>query len=57
MNYVITDYAAKLMGKGARGPAQVGMLAFTGVSMVGLTKLNLAGPGVTETVKSLWRKQ
>jgi succinate dehydrogenase (ubiquinone) membrane anchor subunit len=57
MNYVITDYAAKLLGSGARGPARIGMLAFTGISVAGLTKLNLTGPGITETVKAMWRKQ
>ena len=57
MNYVITDYASKLLGNGARGPARMGMLAFTGVSVAGLTKLNLTGPGITETMKAMWRKQ
>jgi succinate dehydrogenase (ubiquinone) membrane anchor subunit len=54
MNYVITDYATKLLGAGARGPARICMAGFTGVTMVGLLKLNLSGPGITETVKSLW---
>ena len=57
MNYVITDYAAKLLGDGARGPARFGMVGFTGVSILGLLKLNLAGPGITQTVKSLWYKK
>jgi len=57
MNYVITDYAEKVFGKGARSGARVAMLAFTGVSMIGLTKLNVAGPGITETVKSIWYKK
>jgi succinate dehydrogenase (ubiquinone) membrane anchor subunit len=26
------------------------------VTYMGLMKLNLAGPGLTQTVKSLWRK-
>ena len=29
--------------------------AITGLTMVGLTKLNLQGPGLSESVKSLWR--
>lgn len=33
------------------------MLGATGITMAGLLKLNLAGPGVTESVKSLWRKK
>ena len=57
MNYVITDYAEKFIGAGARGPARIAMVGFTGISMIGLTKLNLTGPGITETIKSLWRKK
>jgi succinate dehydrogenase (ubiquinone) membrane anchor subunit len=54
MNYVITDYATKTLGAGARGPARVCMAGFTGITMIGLAKLNLTGVGITETVKSLW---
>ncbi len=54
MNYVITDYATKVFGSGARDPARAAMFAFTGITMFGLTSLNLNGPGITTTVKSLW---
>mmetsp|Transcript_12943 Transcript_12943/g.22785 ORF Transcript_12943/g.22785 Transcript_12943/m.22785 type:complete len:141 (-) Transcript_12943:339-761(-) len=56
MNYVMTDYVKKFIGKGAVGPARYIMLGATGVTMAGLLKLNLTGPGVTESVKSMWRK-
>ena len=36
------------------GTTRLGALAVTGVSILGLTKLNLAGPGLTPTVKKLW---
>lgn len=39
---------------GARGPARMAMAGFTGITMVGLLKLNITGPGITETVKSVW---
>lgn len=55
MNMVITDYAKKLGGKGAILPSRYAMLAFTGATLLGLLKLNLSGPGITETVKSFWR--
>jgi succinate dehydrogenase (ubiquinone) membrane anchor subunit len=32
------------------------MLGVTGVTILGLLKLNLTGPGITETYKSLWRE-
>jgi succinate dehydrogenase (ubiquinone) membrane anchor subunit len=55
-NYIITDYVPKLFGKAARGPARVIMLGITGLTTAGLLRLNLFGPGVTETLKTLWRK-
>jgi len=57
MNYVITDYATKMFGSSARGPARVCMAGITGITMIGLTKLNVSGPGITETVKSLWYRK
>ena len=39
------------------GPSRYIMLGATGITMAGLLKLNLSGPGVTESVKSLWRKK
>ena len=34
---------------------RVGLLGLTAVTVVGLLKLNLQGPGLTEAVKDLWR--
>ena len=56
MNYVITDYVPKLFSKAAVGPARAIMGGVTGATMLGLTKLNVEGPGITGTLKSLWRK-
>ena len=56
MNYVITDYVPKFLGKAARGPARAIMFGVTLVTAAGLLRLNLFGPGVTETFKQLWRK-
>ena len=33
------------------------MLGITGITLLGLLKLNLAGPGITESYKSLWRAE
>ena len=55
MNMVITDYAKKVAGKGAIGPARKGLAALTGLTTLGLFKLTMDGPGITETVKSFWR--
>ena len=56
MNYVITDYVPKLLSKAAVGPARAIMVGVTGATMLGLTKLNVEGPGITGTLKALWRK-
>ena len=55
MNQVITDYAKKVVGKGGIGPARLAMAGFTGVTTLGLLKLNLTGPGLIETVKGFWK--
>ncbi len=52
MNYVVTDYVPK----GSRGAARALVLATTVIAAAGILKLNLEGPGFTETIKSLWRK-
>lgn len=36
------------------GGTRAGALAITGISILGITKLNLAGPGLTPTIKKLW---
>lgn len=57
MNYVITDYVPKFLSKSALGPARMAMAGVTGVTVLGLTKLNLKGAGITATVKSMWYKK
>ena len=54
MTGVLTDYVPKL-SKGALGPSRALMLAFTGITVVGLLKYNLAGDGMTKSLKQLWR--
>eukprot|EP00904_Undaria_pinnatifida_P004800 jgi/Undpi1/144/HiC_scaffold_1.g00143.m1 len=51
MNYVISDYVPKPFRWQARGA----MLVASTVAALGLLKLNLTGPGMTETLKSTWR--
>jgi succinate dehydrogenase (ubiquinone) membrane anchor subunit len=51
MNYVVTDYVPK----GIRGAARWGVLGSSLVIAAGMLKLNVAGPGVTATVKALWK--
>jgi len=36
--------------------AILGLYLVTGISILGLLKINLCGPGLTESLKSLWRK-
>ena len=50
LNYVVSDYVPK----GARMPARYAVLASTAVMALGAAKLNVAGPGVSATVKKLW---
>ncbi|KXZ42626.1 hypothetical protein GPECTOR_129g556 [Gonium pectorale] len=52
MNAVVTDYFPKV----ARGPARLGVLGMSVVTYLGIMKVNLSGPGLTETVRGLWRK-
>ena len=33
------------------------MLGLTGIALVGLLKVNVAGPGITECVRQLWRQK
>ena len=56
MMNVISDYGAKIAGKGAVGPMRIAMTGITAMTTLGLLKLNLQGKGLTETVKSLWRR-
>lgn len=38
------------------GVARVGALASSSIMLLGLLKLNLMGPGLTASVKELWKK-
>eukprot|EP00892_Ulva_mutabilis_P006292 jgi/Ulvmu1/4034/UM019_0011.1 len=53
MNAVISDYIPYAY----RMPARYGLLGASGVAALGLLKLNLLGPGLTDTVRSLWRHE
>merc|ERR1712224_72599 len=55
MNLVGTDYVKKFVGKGAIMPFRMGMAGATGLTMVGLLKLNLAGQDITQTIVDFWR--
>eukprot|EP00600_Ochromonadales_sp_CCMP1393_P005373 CAMPEP_0174954486 /NCGR_PEP_ID=MMETSP0004_2-20121128/450_1 /TAXON_ID=420556 /ORGANISM="Ochromonas sp., Strain CCMP1393" /LENGTH=76 /DNA_ID=CAMNT_0016202303 /DNA_START=283 /DNA_END=513 /DNA_ORIENTATION=+ len=52
LNYVISDYVPKA----SRPIARAALLAATVVGAAGILKLNATGPGLTESIKSLWRK-
>jgi succinate dehydrogenase (ubiquinone) membrane anchor subunit len=50
LNYVISDYVPKAF----RTTARVGLVGATVVTLMGMLKLNLGGPGLTKTLTSLW---
>ena len=59
---LISDYAPLILGN-ALGKAlwvqnglRMAVTATTAFTIIGLTKLNLQGPGLAETFKSLWRE-
>jgi len=41
---------------GVQNALRGAVTATTAITVIGLTKLNLQGPGLTETIKSAWRK-
>ena len=51
MNGVISDYVPPSM----RSAVRVGWLGASVLMFAGFLRLNLAGDGVTETIKSVWR--
>lgn len=51
LNYVISDYVPKAI----RTTARVTLFGATVVTLMGILKLNLAGPGLTQTLTALWR--
>ena len=52
LNAIISDYLPKVV----QTPARFGLMGCTLVATAGLLKLNLTGCGLTESLKSLWRK-
>ncbi|CEG39294.1 protein [Plasmopara halstedii] len=52
MNNVISDYVPQSM----RTLARLGWLGATSLMFVGLLRVNLEGPGITEVVKTIWRE-
>eukprot|EP00891_Asterochloris_glomerata_P001130 jgi/Astpho2/1130/e_gw1.00021.123.1_t len=52
INSVLSDYVPKSV----MGASRVGALGVTAITLLGFAKLNLVGPGITPTVKKLWRK-
>ena len=53
LNYVISDYVPKAV----RGPARGLVLAITIITAAGLLKLNLQGPGLSNSIISLGSKK
>ncbi|OWZ20420.1 SDH4, succinate dehydrogenase subunit 4 [Phytophthora megakarya] len=52
MNNVISDYVPKNM----RTLVRLGWLGATSLMFLGLLRVNLEGPGITEVVKTVWRE-
>lgn len=52
ISHVIADYVPKAM----RNIARAGLFGASFILFSGLMKLNVSGPGLTETVKALWRQ-
>lgn len=44
------------LASGWAGVARVGALASSSIMLLGLLKLNLMGPGITASVRELWKK-
>eukprot|EP00968_Pinguiococcus_pyrenoidosus_P001546 scaffold69_cov248-Pinguiococcus_pyrenoidosus.AAC.40 len=56
LNYVVTDYLPKIFPASFFPAARIAVAGLTGITFLGLLKLNLMGPGLTATLKSLWKK-
>jgi succinate dehydrogenase (ubiquinone) membrane anchor subunit len=52
MNNVISDYVAKPNQPLAR----LAWLGVTGIMFLGILRNNIEGPGLTETIKTIWRE-
>ena len=51
LNAIISDYVPKALKVSAR----YSLLGITIITTVGLLKLNIFGPGVTDVIKNMWR--
>lgn len=51
-NACVTDYVPTRY----RAPVRAAVLGASAIAYLGIMKVNLSGPGLTETVKALWRK-
>lgn len=52
MNQVISDYVPKT----SQTLARVAWLGVTGIMFLGFLRTNIEGPGITETIKTIWRE-
>jgi succinate dehydrogenase (ubiquinone) membrane anchor subunit len=52
LNYIVSDYIPKTL----RSPARGALLVASIIAAAGILKLNIEGPGLTQTIKSLWLK-
>jgi len=52
-NYIISDYVPKA----SISLARYALMGVTGITILGLTKLNFEGPGLVESFKSVWREE
>lgn len=52
MNNIISDYVPKE----TRTLARLAWLGVTGVMLLGFLRVNIEGPGLTETIKTVWRE-
>ena len=53
LNAIVSDYVPATY----RSVARPTLLGVTVITLAGLLRLNFGGVGITETIKSLWRKK
>ena len=53
INIIITDYVPIAL----QAVSKMGLLGVTTITTLGLLKLTFFGPGLTETIKGLWRAE
>jgi len=51
LNYIVTDY----LPKSIQPTARYGVLIASGIALAGILKLNFDGPGLTASLKALWK--